>query len=231
MQLLGEGRQDKVDQAFSISTPTADLILFKLMSGAYQFGIGRDAKIVTELAEVGAFGPKIQQDVAKWLLANGPRKAMQDKVAADVHEQSMAEPGSIDARLALLDQAAPGLKGEITSLIDSILVKHGLVQAASDAPIGTGPKPAGRYRQATPEEVRIMAKAGLPLDPNNPPKVWDPEGELAGPASLLRDAPDNSEEMLSLMNKPKRVAMPSAQDLLEDEEVNQVADELAEEPV
>lgn len=210
MQLLGDGRKDKVDVIFA----AGDLQLIRLMSGAYQFGVGKDARIVTALSEVGEFGPDVQKEVSLWLQANGPRTAMQDKTQQDIHEQSMATPGSMDARLALLEQVSPGLKGEIQALIDGILIKHGLVHAASDAPPPA--KQAGRYRQATQDEIRQMSKAGLPYDPNNPPKMWDPEGELAGSASDLHDEPDMTPEMQAVSEGRGR-KLPSAEDILQDE--------------
>jgi hypothetical protein len=210
MQLLGDGRKDKVDVIYA----AGDLQLIKLVSGAFQFGVGKDARIVTDLAEVGSFGPHVQMEVSQWLQANGPRTAMQDKTQQDIHEQSMATPGSLDARLALLENVSPGLKGEVQALLDAILIKHGLVHAASDAPPPT--KNAGYHRAANEDEIRAMAKAGMPFDPEHPPKVWEPDGDLAGPASALRDEPDMTPEMREVSEGRGR-RLPSAQDILSED--------------
>lgn len=211
MQLLGDGRQDKVDVIYA----AGDQQLLRLMSGAYQFGVGKDARIVTDLAEVADFGPTVQGEVGAWLAANGPRVAMQHKVDQDIHEQAMAAPGSLDARLALLENISPGLKGEVQALLDSILVKHGLVHAASDAPAPA--RNVGHHRPATTDEIRAMAKSGLPYDPEHPPKVWEPEGDLAGSASDLRDVPDMTPEMRAVSEGRGRRGLPSAEDLLQED--------------
>lgn len=187
MQLLGEGRQDRIVSTFTATIDGGDYQLHKTASGNFQFGVGKDAKILTVLDEAAMFGPEVQAQVAQWLEGQGPQKAMQEKISADIHEASMTRPGDVDSRLELLEQASPGIKGEILSLIDGILEKKGLVSS----PTGSGRGQAGGVmREATSAEIDQMLKSGMKFDPAHPPKVFDPAGALAGSARTLNDSPD-----------------------------------------
>lgn len=228
MQLLGEGRQDKVEMTYTVSLKEGgDFHLHRLASGAYQTGIGRDARIITDLSQVAMFGADVQGQVAEWLNAQGAQRAMQEKVEQDIHEASMSRPGDIDARLELAEKIAPGIKGEIASVIDQVLAKHGIIRdpGAQSGPGQTG----GKMRPATQQEINEMVKAGMAVDLNNPPMVFDPSGDLAGSARTLQDAPDMTEEMRQASERTS-----SAMDLLEQEQDaalsmgNDIADEFDE---
>lgn len=215
-QLLGEGRQDSVLMTYTVALQSGEFQLHKLTSGAFQTGIGRDAKIITDISQVGMFGPDVQGEVGEWLSRQGAQRAMQEKVERDIHDASMSRPGDIDARLELAETVAPGIKGEIAQAIDRVLVRHGIIPNPGQL---SGPgHSAGNKRPATQAEINDMIKSGVPVDPNNPPMVFDPAGDLAGDARSLQDAPDMTREM---QEASERIS--SAMDLLQQEQSEALA--------
>lgn len=191
MQLLADG-QDKVDRTYAASSPTGDWMLHKLMSGAFQFGVGPHAQIVTSMEQVNMFGLSVQEDVRAWLETHGPEAAMQEKVAQQVQAQAEAGPGSLDARLALLDERMPGIRGEILSKIDAALVANGLVRSPT-VPTAPGPFPDAMTTALSAEELRILQKAGYAIDPQRMPRAFDPD--LAARVAAAPDVPDHSAEI------------------------------------
>lgn len=211
MQLLADG-QDKVDRTYSMTTPDGDWMLHRLMSGAFQFGVGPHAQIVTEASQVSMFPEAVQAEVRDWLETHGPEAAMQEKVAQRVQAQSEAGPSSIDARLALLDEKIPGIRGEILSKIDAALVANGLVRSPTVPTLGESRHPAEAVTtELSAEEARILQKAGVPLAPGRMPRAFDPD--LADRVASTPDVPDHSPEIAaSIGANPVTVAGHQAQE-------------------
>lgn len=192
MQLLADGR-DKViaSYAYSNRQTNEDHHLFELASGAFQWGSGREAKIVQSVEEVKMFHPTLVARVAQWLARNGPRLAYQDKVSADIQEQAHAQMGSVDARLAVLETANPGLRADILRLLDQKLVSLGLVPNPTSASPEEDPTATRRahLRELNAKEQHLLAKSGKMI-PGQQPKAFDPDG-----LDLDTDAPDLSPGM------------------------------------
>lgn len=176
MQELSNGR-DLVHQSFSVFNPKTNeqYQLFELKSGAFQWGTGRDAKIVSSVDEVLVFGPHISARVEAWLKRNGPKLAYQEKVRQDIQEQSGSLPGSLDSRVAMLEQMNPGLKADIQALLDAKLVQAGLVPDPSSMGLTSTPAPNPRLKQLSREERALLAKRGIQFAPGTEPRSFDPD--------------------------------------------------------
>lgn len=161
----------------------AEFMLNEMVSGSFQWGTGRDARIVSELDEVCMFSPHIQARVKTWLEKNGHRQAYQDRIHADIQAKAESEPGSIDARLAALEPQFPGLRAELIATIDEVLVKTGVVkdpsnrgmQANADGAQTNERRLGGKLTELSNEELRIMQRQGYHVTPGSAPRSFDPQ--------------------------------------------------------
>lgn len=190
------GTRDEVRQTFSVQRPDLDIKLHQTQSGAFQFGVGRDAKIVTRLEDVEPFGPQIRAMVEAWLTAHGPQTAYQARIEQDLHEAS-ENPGTVDAQLRLLESIVPGVRGEILAQIQGVLQQHGIIRPATDAPTPMLTRSARTPSVGDmPEMVKaqLLAKHGLhnikrEFDPDLAEAIGDgedvPDTTLVGPDAIL----------------------------------------------
>lgn len=126
MQLLVK---DKVHVAYA----HGDLMLYELMSGAFQFGYGPDAQIIDALDQVEAFDAPVKRKVQDWLESGGLHAARQDKRARVIAEQSEKQVGLLD-QLAM-QAGGPELRAEMIELMTAKLKQRGDLPAADDASV------------------------------------------------------------------------------------------------
>lgn len=99
-------------------------------TAGFQFGSGRERKIVTSVEEVESFGEEAQGMVRRWLEGNGVSQAQKHLMDRDVAEQASEAPGTLDAM-------AKKLGPEVTAQLFQLL------QSALDSKIeGTPPSPS-----------------------------------------------------------------------------------------
>jgi hypothetical protein len=142
------------------------LELYELPNGQWQFGKGRDAKVVTSLEEVADFSEPVQKQVAEWLER---RKNMPQ--AAPVIQGSVPQSGDVGSKLlqaiGLMD---PEMKAKLLHSIESVLgpVADSLTQAA---PVNSHGDGFGQD-QFVPElaaqiQAFVLPQGARYVDPNN----------------------------------------------------------------
>lgn len=110
MQLLANGR-DQVAQSYA----EGPLTLHRLVDGTFQFGVGKDASVVSTIEQVKRFDEGVQAQVDRWLKSGGYERGMEAKRTLDLADSSQAMPGSLEA--AIMAKGGAALLGQIHALI------------------------------------------------------------------------------------------------------------------
>ncbi len=118
MQVL---EKDKIQMTFA----HGDLLLHQLISGAFQFGHGEDAQIITALDQVEVFPDVIKAKVKAWLEGGGPNAAVKDKRARLVQQKAERTQGMIDELAGLI--GGEDLQGQIIELLTAALKTRGVL--------------------------------------------------------------------------------------------------------
>lgn len=149
-------------------------------TAGFQFGSGRERKIVTSVEEVESFGEEAQGMVRRWLEGNGVKEAQKHLMDREVAEQASEAPGTLDA---MADKLGQETKAQL----------YQLLRAAMDSKIeGTPPSPAAEstmtdgngivHRLPDPALVEhpkvIPTGGGVLLDKGNGHKEFVPGEEF-----------------------------------------------------
>jgi len=98
-------------------------------TAGFQFGTGRDRKIITEIEQVSMFQSNVQQLVSDWLGQNGVVQAQKHLMDREVAEQASEAPGTLDT---LADKLGPEVKAQLFQML----------KGAIHSKIETPPSPA-----------------------------------------------------------------------------------------
>jgi len=118
MQVL---EKDKIQLTYA----HGDLLLHQLISGAFQFGHGEDAQIITELEQVDAFPAVVKEKVKTWLDGGGVNAAVKDKRSRLLAQKAERTQGMIDELAGLI--GGEDLQGQIIELLTAALKTRGVL--------------------------------------------------------------------------------------------------------
>lgn len=127
MQRLG--KSDMVMMTFVGGEPP--MTLHRTPSG-FQFGLGKDAQIVTHIDEVKGFHPSVQVQVQAWLNQGGVKKANQARTEQEISDRASEGPGTLDA---MAEKLGPGVKAQIYEMLKSFVQGGGVTQVSPPAGI------------------------------------------------------------------------------------------------
>lgn len=105
------------------------LTLHRTPSG-FQFGLGRDAQIITNMDEVKDFHPSVQTQVQAWLNAGGVKQANQARTEQEISDRASELPGTLDA---MAEKLGPGVKAQIYEMLKSFVQGGGITSSIPPA--------------------------------------------------------------------------------------------------
>ena len=111
MQLLGK---DTIIQSWL--GPSGELL--HQTSAGFQFGSGKDRKIITGPDQVAMFAESVQKLVSDWLAANGVFEANKEVMDRDIVELAKEQPGSLDA---MAEKLGPDVKAQLFQMLQSAI--------------------------------------------------------------------------------------------------------------
>lgn len=88
----------------------------------FQFGTGRDRKLVTGMDQMEPFHPDVKKDVSEWLAANGLHEARAALMDREVCEAANEAPGTLDA---MAEKLGPDVKSQLFQMLKGALHQTG----------------------------------------------------------------------------------------------------------
>lgn len=88
----------------------------------FQFGTGRDRKLVTGIDQIEPFHPTVQKQVSDWLAANGVQEAKAALMDREVCEAANEAPGTLDA---MAEKLGPDVKSQLFQMLKGALNQTG----------------------------------------------------------------------------------------------------------